>query len=208
MLVFNAGRYFYFSDHLSTGHWTDMFLVQPCLVVLPLLPLVLPLTWLLINVYGVALILALFYTARHFKVNHLGSSWFIFSRLQVVILIFQVSNDPFEDAEVTAPTHSSFWVKCREMWPYFLDTLIGRGKSPFRTENLFQTLSSVTVILNSFFALLNLIHLYIFYQIRLFVVWTKKGSYRGLTLRQKKSFSFVTDLGDINKLGLPKKTSH
>lgn len=69
LLVFNAGRYFYFSEHLSSGHWTDMFLIQPCLVVLPLLPLVLPVAWLLINVYGVALILALFYTARHFKVT-------------------------------------------------------------------------------------------------------------------------------------------
>lgn len=49
-----------------------MFLIQPCLVVLPLLPLVLPVAWLIINVYGVALILALFYTARHFKVN-----WFL-----------------------------------------------------------------------------------------------------------------------------------
>jgi hypothetical protein len=60
----------------------------------------------------------------------------------------KVSNDPFEDAEVTAPTHSSFWVKCKEMKPYFLDTLAGRGKSPFRTGNIFQTLSSVTVINN------------------------------------------------------------
>lgn len=67
--MFNAGRYFYFSDHLSTGHWTEMFLVQPCLVVLPLLPIILPVAWLLINVYGVALILALFYTARHYKVS-------------------------------------------------------------------------------------------------------------------------------------------
>lgn len=32
------------------------------------------------------------------------------------------------------------------MKPYFLDLLLGKGKSPFRTENLFQTLSSVTVI--------------------------------------------------------------
>ncbi|XP_057369494.1 transmembrane protein 94-like isoform X2 [Daphnia carinata] len=124
LLVFNAGRYFYFSEYLSSGHWTDMFLIQPCLVVLPLLPLVLPVAWLIINVYGVALILALFYTARHFK----------------------ISNDPFEDAEVTAPTHPSFWVKCKEMKPYFLDTLVGRGKSPFRTGNIFQTLSSVTAL--------------------------------------------------------------
>lgn len=120
-----------------------MFLVQPCLVVLPLLPIILPVAWLLINVYGVALILALFYTARHYKVN-----WLDDFRIHDNILNFaiQVSNDPFEDAEVTAPTHSSFWVKCKEMKPYFLDTLAGRGKSPFRTGNIFQTLSSVTVI--------------------------------------------------------------
>ena len=49
-----------------------MFLVQPCLVVLPLLPIILPVAWLLINVYGVALILALFYTARHYKVSCLN----------------------------------------------------------------------------------------------------------------------------------------
>ena len=126
LLIVNAVRFFYSSAWLSTGYWTDMFLVQPCCVTLPLLPLVLPAAWLLINAYGVALILALFYSARHYKV--------------------QGSNDPFEEAEVTSPTHSSFWSKCRLAAPYLLDTLLGRSKSPFRTENLFQTLSSVTAL--------------------------------------------------------------
>ena len=129
-----------------------MFLVQPCLVVLPLLPIILPVAWLLINVYGVALILALFYTARHYKVSCLNKlRILLYSKCDFFCLYFaiKVSNDPFEDAEVTAPTHSSFWVKCKEMRPYFLDTLAGRGKSPFRTGNIFQTLSSVTVINNN-----------------------------------------------------------
>lgn len=68
LLVVNAAHYFYAADWLSAGHWTDMFLIQPCMVILPLLPLVLPVAWLFISAYGVALILALHYTARQFKV--------------------------------------------------------------------------------------------------------------------------------------------
>lgn len=87
------------------------------------MPQILPAAWLLINAYGVALIVSLFYSARHLK----------------------VSNDPFEDAEMTPPTHSSFWSKIRLVRPYLLSMLFGESKSPIRTQNLFQVLSSVTV---------------------------------------------------------------
>jgi len=68
LTVLNALRYLYSSTWLSSGHWTDMFLIDPCSVILPLIPLVLPVAWLIINAFGLAWILALFYTARQYKV--------------------------------------------------------------------------------------------------------------------------------------------
>ena len=150
ILVVNLVRYFYTSGWHSSGHWADMFLLQPCSILIPLVPLLLPLAWLTMNAFGLAWILALFYTARQYKVL---LDWLDrFCNYQLVIELklmvnFQMSNDPFEDADVTdVPlTHSTFSMKCQETRAYFVDTLLGRGKSPFRTENLLQTLASVTV---------------------------------------------------------------
>ena len=147
LTVLNALRYLYSSIWLSSGHWTDMFLIDPCSVILPLIPLVLPVAWLIINAFGLAWILALFYTARQYKVIFLNIYlWLKRVTSSVNLNDVQVSNDPFEETEMTSPTHSTFWGKCREMKPYFLDTLLGRGKSPFRTANLLQTLASVTAL--------------------------------------------------------------
>lgn len=144
-MIANAIRYFYTSEWLSSDDWTSMFMVQPCSVILPFLPLVLPAAWLFLNAFGVSWILALFYTARQYKVNSIRSFYrFHFPNWTTHVL--KVTNDPFEETDVTsATTASSFWVKCKDVKPFIFDTLLGRGKSPFRTENVLLTLSSVTV---------------------------------------------------------------
>ncbi len=69
LMAVNAVRYALDgSTWLSSGHWTDMFLLQPGAALLPLASLLLPPAWLLLNAFGMAWILALFYTTRQCKV--------------------------------------------------------------------------------------------------------------------------------------------
>lgn len=60
ILVINLLRYLYLTDYFGTGHWSEMFLLQPIAVSLPLLPLVFPVCWLFLNCFGMARFKALF----------------------------------------------------------------------------------------------------------------------------------------------------
>lgn len=60
ILVVNLLRYLYLADYFGTGHWSEMFLLQPIAVSLPLLPLVFPACWLFLNCFGMARFKALF----------------------------------------------------------------------------------------------------------------------------------------------------
>lgn len=60
VLLVNLLRYLYLSDYVGVGHWTEVFLLQPIAVTLPLLPLVFPACWLALNCFGMARFKALF----------------------------------------------------------------------------------------------------------------------------------------------------
>lgn len=60
MLVVNFMRFLYFYKYIGLGHWTDMFILQPIAVTLPLLPLVFPTFWILLNCFGMARFKALY----------------------------------------------------------------------------------------------------------------------------------------------------
>lgn len=45
-------RYIYLTQWVGTGSWLDMFVVIPICVILPLLPLVFPMFWVLLSCYG------------------------------------------------------------------------------------------------------------------------------------------------------------
>lgn len=60
LLVFNVVRYLYLYKFVGIGHWTEMFLIQPVAVTLPLLPVTLPIWWIILNCFGMARFKALF----------------------------------------------------------------------------------------------------------------------------------------------------
>jgi len=60
ILVINLLRYLYSTNYFGTGHWSEMFLLQPIAVSLPLLPLVFPACWIFLNCFGMARFKALF----------------------------------------------------------------------------------------------------------------------------------------------------
>ncbi|WAQ96926.1 TMM94-like protein [Mya arenaria] len=58
MLVVNILRYIYLGGHV--GHWTDMIILLQVQAIVPLVPLIVPLMYLLINFYGQARVFAAF----------------------------------------------------------------------------------------------------------------------------------------------------
>lgn len=59
MLAINSVRYVYVSEYITASSAYEMLLLGPLTAVLPLLPLVIPVAWLLINSYGNARLAAL-----------------------------------------------------------------------------------------------------------------------------------------------------
>lgn len=51
-LLINAARYFYINESVGSGDLSTMLIVQPITIVLPLLPLIFPTFWFLLNVFG------------------------------------------------------------------------------------------------------------------------------------------------------------
>ena len=60
VLLVNLLRYLYLPENFGIGHWTEVFLLQPIAVTLPLLPLVFPTFWIIMNCFGMARFKALF----------------------------------------------------------------------------------------------------------------------------------------------------
>ncbi|KAK0084269.1 hypothetical protein PV325_007343 [Microctonus aethiopoides] len=56
----NLLRYLYFYEYVGIGHWTELFLLQPIAVTLPLLPIIFPTLWIVLNCFGMARFKALF----------------------------------------------------------------------------------------------------------------------------------------------------
>ncbi|XP_032688054.1 transmembrane protein 94 isoform X2 [Odontomachus brunneus] len=125
-LVVNLLRYVYVADYFGTGHWSEMFLLQPVAVSLPLLPLVFPACWIFLNCFGMARFKALFKL-------YLSSK-----KLQFV--------DPFEDADINGPNHPEVVYNGLELKDYFFEILCGKEHMMSRSASILHVLGSVTAL--------------------------------------------------------------
>ncbi|XP_068236058.1 endoplasmic reticulum magnesium-transporting P-type ATPase isoform X5 [Palaemon carinicauda] len=121
ILVINTLRFHYSS---WVGDWTEVLLISPVSVALPLIPLGLPLTWLLLNWLGIARILTMYHHAKNMQSDPL--------------------EDPFEEAELEALQLSEISMKWSELRHHFVLTMLGKEPSPIRTANILHVLASVT----------------------------------------------------------------
>ncbi|CAL1678432.1 unnamed protein product [Lasius platythorax] len=126
ILVVNLLRYLYLADYFGTGHWSEMFLLQPIAVSLPLLPLVFPFCWIFLNCFGMARFKALFKLYLSTK------------KLQFI--------DPFEDADINGPSHPDVVYNWLELKKYFFDILFGKEHMMSRSASILHVLGSVTAL--------------------------------------------------------------
>ncbi|XP_023717752.1 transmembrane protein 94-like [Cryptotermes secundus] len=71
VLFVNLIRFLYLSRWVGVGHWTEMFLLQTVAVALPLLPVVFPMAWLILDSLGMARIQALVHMSSQSQVSTL-----------------------------------------------------------------------------------------------------------------------------------------
>ncbi|XP_071522630.1 transmembrane protein 94 isoform X2 [Panulirus ornatus] len=121
MLMISSLRLYYGS---WVGDWTEMLLIGPVCVALPLIPLGLPLAWLILNWLGIARILTMYHHACSLQSDPV--------------------EDPFEDAELEALQLSEMSVKWLELRKHFVFTTLGWEPFPIRTANILHVLASVT----------------------------------------------------------------
>ena len=69
VLFFNLIRFFYLGRWVGVGHWTEIFLLQTAAVALPLLPVVFPMAWLILDALGMARIQALVHLPSQSQVS-------------------------------------------------------------------------------------------------------------------------------------------
>lgn len=89
ILVVNLLRYLYPANYFGTGHWSEMFLLQPIAVSLPLLPLMFPSCWIFLNCFGMARFKALFKLYLSAKKLQVGMNIWIFAHKLFKSLILQ-----------------------------------------------------------------------------------------------------------------------
>lgn len=51
-LLINAARYIYIDESVGSGDLSTMLIVQPITIILPLLPLIFPMCWFFLNMFG------------------------------------------------------------------------------------------------------------------------------------------------------------
>ncbi|XP_029032729.1 transmembrane protein 94 isoform X6 [Osmia bicornis bicornis] len=126
VLVVNLFRYLYLWEYFGIGYWNEMFLLQPIAVSLPLLPLIFPICWIFLNCFGMARFKALFKLYQSSK------------KLQFV--------DPFEDADISGPTHPEVVYNWMELKEYFFNILLGKEHMMSRSASILHVLGSVTAL--------------------------------------------------------------
>ncbi|XP_052262626.1 transmembrane protein 94-like isoform X3 [Dreissena polymorpha] len=121
MLLVNVLRYNYMQGHV--GHWTDMVITLQVQAVIPLVPLIIPLMYLLINFYGQARVFAAFEEEK--SSQPLGEDSFNTD-----------SSISADEARIDLPwTHVLDWFK---------NILLGRVSVVTRKINITHVLGSVT----------------------------------------------------------------
>ncbi|XP_060071400.1 transmembrane protein 94-like [Ylistrum balloti] len=121
VLITNVLRLVYLKGH--SGHWAEMILVLPSHTLLPLLPLLFPLAWRLLNFYGQARVFTVFSVAKDTKVTCEDS----FSTNSTISV---------DEARVDMD-----WTLVRD---WFWLVLSGRAPAPTRRVNISHILGSVT----------------------------------------------------------------
>ncbi|XP_014661529.1 PREDICTED: uncharacterized protein KIAA0195-like isoform X2 [Priapulus caudatus] len=124
MIIANSLRFVYLRKHV--GEWPEMFILLQADAIIPLLPLVFPVMWLLLTDYGIATVLA----ALEYH-NMLPA------KAQTI------PYDSLPDEETTDVVTSN--VAWREVLPIFVDVLRGRCTSTLpRTASILHALGSAT----------------------------------------------------------------
>ncbi|XP_026281983.1 transmembrane protein 94 isoform X2 [Frankliniella occidentalis] len=124
VLLVNLVRLGYLHHWVSSGSWIEMLLLQPVAIVLPLLPLVFPTTWLLLNCLGMARLLAILDLSPHENNKCL---------------------DPFEDVEAE-PQQNPLRLSWQSIRNHFSSVLLGTEPILCRSANILHVLGSMTAL--------------------------------------------------------------
>ena len=108
---------------LSDHTMTQLFLTEPITAVMPLLPLVFPIWWVLVNTAALSNVLAIFRQAKTSTI---------------------VSSDPFDDTVEPPDLEQPTAVPFNRTINTFYSCLLGTGEHLCRTENILHSLGSVT----------------------------------------------------------------
>nr|CAD7195773.1 unnamed protein product [Timema douglasi] len=149
VLFVNLLKFIYLRQWL--GHWTEVFLLQPVSVSLPLLPITFPAAWLVLDSLGMARLQALIHVPMHvqevaLRVSH--SSLMSSDRMKPRSGDWANVVDPFEETDLAESKISVPEIKFRDVWNNFVELLQGRGEIPSRSVNLLHVLGSVTYLLD------------------------------------------------------------
>ncbi|KAK0168024.1 hypothetical protein PV327_001865 [Microctonus hyperodae] len=124
--LINLLRYLYFYEYFGIGHSTELFLLQPIAVTLPLLPIIFPTLWIVLSCFGMARFKALFELYQSSK------------KVPFV--------DPFDDADISGPNNPEVVYNWAELISYFFDILFGREYMMSRSASILHVLGSVTAL--------------------------------------------------------------
>ncbi|XP_063995307.1 transmembrane protein 94 isoform X2 [Diachasmimorpha longicaudata] len=122
----NLLRYLYFHQQFGSGHWTELFMLQPIAVTLPLLPIVFPSLWIILNCFGMA-------------------------RFKALFELYQTSKkvpfiDPFEDTDISGSNSPEVVYNWGELTENFFGILFGREYMMSRSASILHVLGSVTAL--------------------------------------------------------------
>ncbi|KAJ1527966.1 hypothetical protein ONE63_007896 [Megalurothrips usitatus] len=124
VLLANMARLGYLYHWVSSGPCIEMLMLQPIAVVLPLLPVVFPVVWLLLNCLGMARLLAILDLSPHESNKCL---------------------DPFEDVEAE-PQQNPIRLPWQSIRKHFCNVLLGTEPTLCRSANILHALGSVTAL--------------------------------------------------------------
>lgn len=124
VLLTNLVRLGYLHHWVSCGPWIEMIVLQPISVALPLLPVVFPTVWLLLNCLGMARLLAILDVSPHDNNKCL---------------------DPFEDVEAE-PQLNPIKLPWQSIRKHLVSVLLGSEPTLCRSANILHVLGSMTAL--------------------------------------------------------------
>lgn len=124
VLIVNTLRYIYIKGFI--GHWTEMFLVLPVHAVLPLVPMIFPFFWKLLNYYGQARLFVAYEVSKEIKPS--------------------VSEESFDSDSIISEDEARVNLPWKRVLHWLM--VIATGNSPVATYNinLMHILGSVTTL--------------------------------------------------------------